>query len=159
MIFAFFFIPLLAFSDIIQDDVSILEKNSFSFKTVCIKSGIKDSPLIEVSSGTELDCMSKKVSVIDFCDREMATDPYLLRAYIDEEKKKVTCVSGKKVYFRYLCVKLSDKDLCSKEAEQACREIKSKLARRLDIAHSSFVKNPKGIKQLNCFFESTPKFQ
>jgi hypothetical protein len=155
MILAFLF-PILAFAHIIQDDVSVTEKSRHSFKYVCSKSGFPDSPLIEATSGTKLDCMSKKVEAGDFCDKELAADPYYLRGYIDKEKQEVVCVSGKKVLFKYLCVKLSDRELCSALPSKACAHIKGKLAHRLDIVHSSFVTNPKGIKQLNCFFESLP---
>lgn len=155
MIFAFL-IPFFAFAHIIQDDVSLVEKSRHSLKYVCSKSGYPDSPLIEIVSDTKIDCMSKKVEVGDFCEKELAADPYYLRGYVDKEKQQVVCVSGKKVLFKYLCVKLSDRELCSAQAAKACDYIKGKLARRLDVVHSSFVTNPKGIKQLNCFFESLP---
>ena len=115
-----------------------------------------EAPLIDIVNGTELDCMGKKVNVGDFCYREMAADPYYLRAFIDKDTKEVECVSGKKVLFKFLCVKLSDKKFCSQSAKESCGVIQQKLARRLDMVHSSFTKNEKGIKQLNCFFESLP---
>lgn len=115
-----------------------------------------ESPLIEAASGTELDCMGKKVHVGKFCEKEMAADPYYLRAHVDRAAKEVVCTSGKKVLFKYLCVKLSDKTLCDKDAKESCRVIQEKLAKRLDIVHTSFTKNDKGIKQLNCYFESLP---
>ena len=115
-----------------------------------------EAPLIDALSGTELDCMGKKIAVGLFCEKELSADPYYLRAYIDKEKREVVCQSGKKVLFKYLCVKLSDKDLCHKEAKVSCTSIQQKLAKRLDMVHSSFTKNEKGIKQLNCYFESLP---
>lgn len=118
--------------------------------------GYVDSPLIEIVSGSQIDCMSKKVEAGDFCEKQMATNPYYLRAYIDKEKNEVVCVSGKKVIFKYQCVKLSDKAMCAGEAKRACEYIQKKLARRLDMVHYSFVRSEKGIKQLNCFFESLP---
>lgn len=156
MILAFLLVPFLSFAHIIQDDVSVTEKSRFSYQSVCSKMVAHDSPLIEVTSGTELDCMGTKVSVGKFCEKELIADPYYLRAYVDQDQKQVVCVSGKKVLFKYLCVKLSDKALCSQEAKKSCEHIQNKLARRLDLVHSSFVKNEKGIKQLNCFFESLP---
>jgi hypothetical protein len=158
MIFAILF-PLFAFAHIIQDDISVLEKSRHSLNYVCSKSGYPDSPLIEVVSGTKIDCMSKKVDVGDFCARELAADPYYLRGYVDKNKQEVVCVSGKRVLFKYLCVKLSDRELCSSGAERACAYIKRKLAYRLDTVHSAFITNPKGIKQLNCFFESVPMLE
>lgn len=115
-----------------------------------------ESPLIDAVSGTELDCMGKKTEVSEFCLKATAADPYYLRAYIDKDKREVVCVSGKKVLFKYQCVKMSDQKLCSGEAKTSCEFIRKKLAYRLDLVHSSFVKSEKGIKQLNCFFESLP---
>jgi hypothetical protein len=156
MIFAFLFFPLFSIAGVIQDDVATTDKFRFSFKTVCEKMVTHEAPLIDAISGTELDCMGKKIAVDNFCDKELAADPYYLRAFIDKEKREVVCHSGKKVLFKYLCVKLSDKDLCDKEAKVSCTSIQKKLAKRLDMVHFSFTKNEKGIKQLNCYFESLP---
>ncbi len=149
-------VPLLSLAGVVQDDVSVTEKFRFSFQTVCKKMVTHESPLIEVVSGTELDCMGKKIHVGPFCEKEMAADPYYLRAHVDREAKQVVCTTGKKVLFKYQCVKLTDKALCSKEAKSACSEIREKLAKRLDIVHTSFTKNEKGVKELNCYFESLP---
>jgi len=96
MIFAFILLPLISFAHVIQDDVSITEKSRFSFKTACSKLVTHESPLIEVVSGTELDCMGKKVEVSQFCEKELAADPYYLGAFVDKENKEVVCVSGRK---------------------------------------------------------------
>lgn len=156
MIFAFLFLPLFLQARIVQDDVSVTEKHSYPFQQVCQKMLGFEAPLIEIVSGTVLDCMSRKIDVSDFCEKEQAADPYYLRGYVDGEKKLVHCHSGKKVNFRYQCVKISDKELCSKQPKTACEFIKHKLARRLDLVESTFTKNPKGIKELNCKFESLP---
>ncbi len=147
---------MIAFSSIVQDDVSTTDKIRFPFTTVCQKMVTHESPLIDVVSGTELECMGKKVDVGAFCDKEMAADPYYLRAYVDRATKEVVCHSGKKVLFKYQCVKLTDRKLCESTAKASCEEMKLKLAKRLDIVHSSFTKNEKGIKELNCYFESLP---
>lgn len=156
MVFFYLLLPLFVNAHVIQDDVATTSRSNFSFKSVCEKLVTHESPLIEVVSGTELDCMGKKVSVGMFCEKELASDPYYLRGYVNKEKKEVICVSGKKVLFKYLCVKLSDKKLCTGEAKKSCTFIHNKLAKRLDMVHSSFTQNEKGIKQLNCFFESLP---
>jgi DNA-binding XRE family transcriptional regulator len=156
MFILFALLVSLSFAHVIQDQVAVSDRAEFSFKTVCEKSVPNDSPLIEVHSGTELDCMGRKVQVGKFCEKELASDPFYLRGYVDSETKKVVCVSGKKVLFKYLCVKLGDQKLCSQEARASCKGIQEKLAKRLDLVHSSFVKNEKGIKQLNCFYESLP---
>ena len=156
MIFAILLLPLFAFSNVIQDDVYTTDKFRFSFKTVCQKMVTHETPLIEIVSGTVLDCMGKKIDVGNFCDKEMAADPYYLRAYVDRESKEVVCHSGKKVLFKYQCVKLSDRILCDSKAQASCQQMKQKLAKRLDLVHASIIKNEKGIKELNCYFESLP---
>jgi hypothetical protein len=156
MILTLLLFPLLSFATVVQDDVSTTEKNPFSFKTVCQKMVTHESPLIEVVSGSELDCMGKKVDVGVFCDKEMAADPYYLRAYMDKVKKEVICHSGKKVLFKFQCVKMFDRHLCEDEAKKSCAFIKQKLAKRLDLVHASQTKTEKGIKELNCYFESLP---
>jgi hypothetical protein len=156
MIFAILLFPLLALSHVIQDEVSTTDKIRFSFKTVCQKMVTHESPLIEIVSGTELECMGKKIDVGVFCDKEMATDPYYLRAYVDRHLKEVVCHSGKKVLFKYQCVKLVDRKYCDYSSKTSCGLIRDKLAKRLDIIHSSITKNQKGIKELNCYFESLP---
>lgn len=156
MIFAILLLPLFAFSNVIQDDVSTTDKIRFSFKTVCQKMVTHETPLIEIVSGTVIDCMGKKIEVGNFCDKEMAADPYYLRAYVDRESKEVVCHSGKKVLFKYQCVKLSDRILCDSKAQASCQQMKQKLAKRLDLVHASIIKNEKGIKELNCYFESLP---
>lgn len=100
--------------------------------------------------------MGKKIEVRAFCEREMVQDPYYLRAYVDRDKKEVVCVSGKKVLFKYQCVKLADHRLCQDDPKRSCAFIQDKLAKSLDLVHSSVVKNEKGIEQLNCFFEAIP---
>lgn len=155
MVFLLFFISNL-YAHVLQDDVNITDKTPFSFSAVCQKMVTHESPLIEIVSGTELDCMGKKVQVGEFCYQEMAADPYYLRGYVDKTNKKVICVSGKKVLFKYLCTRMSDKEMCEIDSKKACAFIQGKLARRLDLVHDSFTKNEKGIKQLNCFFESLP---
>lgn len=156
MVFLFFLFPQMVFSHVVLDDVAVSEKSHHSFKTVCTTMFSHDSPLIEAVSGTELDCMSKKLFVGKYCEKITAADPYYLRAYVDKKKRSVVCVSGKKVIFKYQCVKLSDKNLCETTAKKSCELLREKLAKRLDIVHASFVKTEKGIKQLNCYYESLP---
>lgn len=155
MIFVLLLFPLLASSHVVRYDVSITEKASFSFQTVCTKSYKVESPLIEVLSGSEIDCMGRKTNATDFCARELSHDPYLLRGEVDAVKRQIHCTSGRKAHLKYQCVKLSDRALCQ-DAKRGCQEMQRKLARRLDIVHSSVTKNDKGISELNCYFESLP---
>ena len=157
MIFAFFvFLQSFSFSGIIQDDVSTTDKLRFSFKTVCQKMVSHEAPLIEVLSSGEIDCMGKKVEVAKFCEKELAQDPYYLRGYVDATSKEVICLSGKKVILKFQCVRLLERKFCESQAKVGCRELQLKLAKRLDLVHSSVTKNEKGIRELNCYFESLP---
>ncbi len=156
MLFFFFLLPLISFSHVVHDAISASDKQVFSFATVCQKMVTHETPLIEALSGSEIDCMGKKILVSAFCEKELAQDPYYLRAYVNKEKREVVCQSGKKVLFKYLCVKLSDKELCAKDPKSACLVIQNKLAKRLDMVHFSFTENEKKLKQLNCYFESLP---
>ena len=153
---SFVLIPIIALTAVIQDDVTTTDKINFSYKEVCQKMVTHETPLIEAFSGTELDCMGKKVAVGDFCDKELAHDPYYLRGYVNKETKEVICQSGKKVIFKYQCARMKDKHLCASNPSNACQLIQAKLAKRLDMVHSSVTKNKVGIKELNCYFESLP---
>lgn len=152
----FLFLISLAHSGVIRDEVAVTDKVSFTWKSVCARMVSHESPLIEPVSGTEIDCMGKKVNVSDFCEKELAHDPYYLRGYVNETAKEVVCQSGKRVSFKYQCVRLSDKRLCGRPAKASCEEIRHKLARRLDLVHHSFTTNAKGVRELNCYFESLP---
>lgn len=156
MSYFFIFLSAFTFAHVVKDEILTTDKTTHSFKSVCEKMIPHESPLIEIVSGTVLDCMGKKITVGDFCEKELAQDPYYLRGYIDSTKKQVVCISGKKVYFKYQCVKLADKALCDIDSAKSCAVIKAKLARRLDLVHHSFTKNQVGIKELNCLFESLP---
>lgn len=152
----FFLLPILAFSSVIRDDVSTTDKARFSYRTVCTRMVAHESPLIDVISGTELDCMGKKIEVGSFCEQILAQDPYYIRAYVDRSSKEVVCHSGKKVLLKYQCTKLTDAQYCQQSANIGCQRLKDKLAKRLDTVHTSFTKTEKGIKELNCYFESLP---
>jgi hypothetical protein len=112
--------------------------------------------LIDAVSGTELDCMGKKVAASEFCEKVLAHDPYYLRAYVDAATKEVVCLSGKRVVFKFQCVRRTHAELCAASAKVACEEMKSKLAHRLELVHSSHTRTDKGIKELNCYFEALP---
>jgi len=137
-----------------MDDVQTVDRIKFSFSEVCEDRLKTYSPLIEIASGTELDCMGKIVEVAAFCEKQMERDPYFIRAYVDKNEKKVVCQTGKKVIFKYLCVKLADKSICNNQPKKSCMFFKEKLAKRLELVHFSQLKNEKGIPQLNCFFDT-----
>jgi hypothetical protein len=155
MVFVLLFFSLSSFSGVVKYDVTTTDSAEFTFQTACARSFTHDSPLVEAKTSTEIDCMSKSLDAGDFCEKALASDPYLLRGEVDAEKKVIRCYSGKKAILKYQCVKFSDRPLCA-DAKKACSEMKRKLARRLDTVHASVTKNEKGVQELNCYFESLP---
>jgi hypothetical protein len=142
-----------SFAGVVMDQISDIKKIQYPFSEVCKKSVTHETPLIEFISPKEIDCMGKKIQVLRFCDKEHAADPYFLRAVADEETKQVSCISGKRLIFKYLCAKKSDSVFCD-VASLGCIEIKNQLAKRLYIVRATITKNSKGQKELNCYFDS-----
>ena len=153
LIFLFSFFSLVH-AEILMDEVLTVDRSEYSLKTVCSKILNNDFPLVEIASGTEVDCMGIKIDVAKFCDKELSADPYYIRAYTDKNKNKVICHTGKRVIFKYQCVKLTDKKICETHPRNACETFKEKLAKRLDLVHFSKMKNAKGHEQVNCYFEA-----
>jgi hypothetical protein len=150
----FLFSILYGHAGIILDDVSSLNKQSFSWRHVCSKMVSHESPLIDKISAQELDCMGKKVSASQFCDRAISDDPYYIRAYVKDSPQEVTCVSARKVMIKYQCVKMQEHSWCRSKASESCAKMQQTLARRLPLIHASVTKNDRGIKELNCYFEA-----
>ncbi len=157
-LFVTLFISLFAFSHVIKDDVQTTDKFIFKFGDVCSKMVAHESPPIDPLSVTTLDCMGSKVSVSEFCNRELAHDPYYIRGYISAKNNHVVCHSGKKVIFNYLCdhQEAKDKELCGANAKVSCLKLKEKIAYRLDLVKAEKIKTEKGETQLNCSYESLP---
>lgn len=145
------FLSSSAIAGITRDDVYGSRKKEFSFEEVCKKLTKRDSPLIEVKSITYLDCMGEETRVGKYCEEALVTDPYYLRAYIDEENKKVVCQSGREVIVKYVCMLSSDKEYCD-TAEIGCELLREKLAYRLKVNNASVLLNKSGKKELNCVF-------
>ena len=150
LLISFFLAPQL-WGAVLVDEIKLTSKETFTLKEVCQEMVTHPTPLIDVKSITTIDCMGKKVSVADFCQKKMITDPYYLRGYA--KKDRVECLSGKSVIFKYKCRK--NDSLCSQAAGESCASLKQKLAYRLDVVHSSLIPKETG-KQLNCFYESLP---
>lgn len=140
-----------------MDQISDIKKIHYSFIEVCKQSVTHETPLIEYVSPKEIDCMGKKIQVMNFCDKAHAADPYFLRGIADEETKQISCVSGKRLIFKYLCAKSSDKVFCD-TASIGCLQVRDQLARRLNIVRATITKNTKGQKELNCYFDSKSEY-
>lgn len=146
-------IPHHSLAGVVLDQISDIKKINYTFSEVCKKSVSHETPLIEFVSPKEIDCMGKKIQVLNFCDNELATDPYFLRGIADEATKQVTCVSGKRLIFKYACAKKSDSVFCD-VASLGCLEVRNQLATRLYAIRATITKNEKGQKELNCYFDS-----
>jgi hypothetical protein len=142
-----FFIPTLCFSKILKDEVLSLGSEQFSYNTVCQKMLKKEFPLIDYVNANHLDCMGTHVRVGRFCDREMPETPYLIRGYVDRDKKKVICKKGKKVILKAECVG----DYKCLDTQMDCYKLGQIYAIRLNLDHhSSSIEAEK--KVINCYF-------
>lgn len=91
--------------------------------------------------------MSTEVEAIDFCQKQEASNPYLVRAIVKD--KTVECISSKKVNIKYLC---KNKDPICKNSKLACESLKINLANRLVIDTHYEVLNTDGLKEIVCYF-------
>lgn len=136
---------------IIQHDVyQVSKKKTFSLKEVCKTMLKKDYPLLQAHSASKVDCMSKLVDSIDFCEKKFPEDPYLVSGVVDSKEQKVICQSARRVVVKYSCEN-GDEMFCQ-NSNLGCDLIKSKLARRLDLSHHSLLHTLDGKKELNCYF-------
>jgi hypothetical protein len=142
-----FFIPTLCFSKILKDEVTSLGSEEFSYNSVCKKMLGKELPLIEYQNANTLDCMGTEVRVGSFCSKEMPETPYLIRGFVDRDKKKVICKKGKKVVLKATCTG----DYKCIDTELDCYKLGQIYAIRLHLDHhSSF--SEKNQKVINCYF-------
>lgn len=140
-----------SFAKIIQHDVyQVSPKKTFSLQDVCKTMLKKEFPLLQAHSATKVDCMSRLVDSIDFCEKKLPADPYLASGFVDSKNQKVVCQSARRVVVKYAC-EGSDEAYC-KDSSAGCNLIKSKLARRLDLSHHSLLDSLEGKKELNCYF-------
>ena len=147
-----FFIPISS-AKIIKDEKYITGQTEFSFEEACKYLTKRKSPLIDFSSISSLNCMGKKVEVAKFCDYKEAANQYFIRGIVNKTKKRVICLSSKRVIIKYSCE--GKKDRFCEDAEIGCFLIKEKLARRLKISHQSLTDSvtPSENKVLNCYFD------
>lgn len=108
----------------------------------------KDFPLVEKKSVSIIDCMSTEIEAIDFCKKQEVTNPYLVRAVVQD--KTVECISSKKVDIKYRC---KNKDSICKNSKFACESLKEKLANRLQLDTHYQVENTKGQQEIVCYFK------
>ena len=130
---------------VLKHDVLSAKYEEFTYKEVCEKLGAKNLELIEAKSLTEIDCMGKVFTAIDFCLNKFPLDKTITRAILDDKTKKMRCEFSTSVMVAVSC---DQKDLkyCFKP-EEGCEQLKKIYANRLTIAHYSMLE-----KNLNCYF-------
>ena len=136
-----------SFAKILKDEKYITGQTEFSFQEVCKFLTKRESPIIEFSNISALNCMGEKKEISKFCDHKEAANPYFIRGIVDKKKRKVVCLSSKRVIIKYGCEGKADQ-YC-KDAEIGCFLLKEKLAKRLKISHQSVTDK----KVLNCYFD------
>lgn len=152
VILAALFMGGFCFAQILKDDVHLKDQKEYELKDVCNFFFKQDYPLIEIKSATRLDCMKGVIEVGSFCKKKQSDDPFLIRGFIDKEKKKVVCQSARRVIVNYDCTK--DGSQSCADSSIGCYILRDKLAMRLKIVHHSFVTEGKGKKVLACYFQS-----
>ena len=130
---------------VIKHDVLNAKFEEFSFREVCEKLGAKNLELIEAKSLSEIECMGKAYSALDFCLQKFPLEKTLTRAIVDGTSKKIKCEMSASVMISVSCDK-TDLKYCF-EPEQGCAQLKKIYASRLSIAHYSMLE-----KNLNCYF-------
>jgi hypothetical protein len=96
-----------------------------------------------------IDCMSKKVKAIDYCDKTVDKKYPLASAKVKDNS--VDCLIASKIEFKYECDSSSDTYCDDKKI--GCFMVAQDFALRLKLVHSSILKVGKK-NQLNCYFLS-----
>ncbi len=150
--FYFSFIFILSWSSyagLTQYDVVGSDKIKIELKKVCEAMGVKEAPIVDILSMSELDCMGKKVSVLDFCSRDYKTDPKFIRAYAEKKEKMVICEKASRVHLKYECASKSEEKCL--DSEIGCYDFKKTLAINLKVYHHSLI--AQGTKKiLSCIY-------
>ncbi len=121
----------------------------FAFREVCEKLGAKNFELIEAKSISEIDCMGKVFSAVEFCKEADKGGTTLTRAIVDETTKTVKCEHSSSVMLSVSC-DARDAKYCL-DPQKGCEELKGMYAVKLETAHYSFLQK-KDEKNINCYF-------
>ncbi len=101
----------------------------FPYAQVCQAMGVQDAPLI-TPAGHQLQCMSTKVNLSEFCLSQKAKKPFL-RAVVLAQHREVACEYGMRGILDVSC-RHAD---CHHPQEQ-CQGLKKGYAAQLDLIHS-----------------------
>ena len=146
--FAFFFL-FSASGEVLQYQVSGLQKKRFEYKEVCKELGIQHLLMVHPINTRKLDCMGTEVDVALFCEQRFGGNKEFLRSYVNKNMEEVVCELGKSVTLSIGCDK-KDKKWC-KQPPRSCNKLKDYYARNLELVYNSHLK--KDVDDvLNCYY-------
>ena len=120
---------------------------SYTFREVCKSMGVSNNLLESAVGMREIDCTSRKVSILEFCKKRKASRKSLIRGRVDSlEGDKALCEFADSVVLRITC---DDKFADCKNEKKSCLKLKEIFAYGLEFHYST-----KSTNVLNCFYTS-----
>lgn len=103
-----FCLSSLAFAKIAEVRVLGEAEESFELKSVCEEMGLKENLMVDIVNAHEIDCMGRKLKVVDFCQKKFPklkdqTKTFLTRSYVGLATKRVYCQRADSVLLRLVC--------------------------------------------------------
>lgn len=129
-------------------DLINLSKHKYELKDVCLKSGHKNSALIEVIENSTLDCMGRMVDLTDFCLKNVKKNN-LIRTFVENDL--LSCEFADKVHFAYICEHKDHHNLCL-QRKKSCENFKNTFAKKLNLEQSYLTKVKDNHIELNCVY-------
>jgi hypothetical protein len=146
--FVVFFISLqihVTFAKVEELKYSDSKFQYFDYKETCTYFK-KDSSLVSAQNQLYLDCMGQSVSAQEFCLKKFHGDDNFVRAFLDDEDKKVVCQFASKAELTYNCEKGESK-YC-KKAERGCDSLRLIFAAHKKLYHAADLD-----EHIKCFYE------
>lgn len=137
---------VLASSQIIKYKIQGKQSHRFTLEESCQLLKSHSAPLAEALNAQEIDCMTEKIKISDFCSKKYPLNEYLVRSYIDMKSNQAVCDFGNKVL-------LELKDSFSQIALEECKRVRHLFATRLPLKEADFL-DKSGQKVLRCVFSS-----
>ena len=114
--------------------------------------GVENNLLESAIGMTDIDCTSRKISILEFCKKRKASRKSLIRGRVDSlDKTKAICEFAESVILRITC---NDKFVDCSKVESSCVKLKKVFAYDLEFHHSSVEK-----KILSCFYTSAKELE
>jgi hypothetical protein len=125
---------------------------AYTFKEVCKSMGVENN-LIETAIGMrEIDCTSRKVSILEFCKKRKSSRKPLIRGRVDSlDKTKALCEFAESVVLRITC---DSKFVNCSKAKKSCVDLKKIFAYGLVFHYSSKQENV-----LSCFYTTEKELE